>query len=266
MSRQFYLQQVYPQLALPFSTRYPLVRLEDHPAFQPLAGHRLTMLVALTGTGKSTALDALSKMIDPASLTVIPTRREVADCIAIPAAQTFLGEPFRPVCDRVQRFHYTKVFADHVAGGMATAFSWLQLTDSYPGLLISEGIRGANEIRHALRHFPRWTIIELSLQPLTRLRRLSARQERFDQAQGAADVSFLPRELQDDARTRLAAGDITPIALNIMAAEAANYGLNPYADGARYSNYHCLPVDEHRPEQVAKLVRDIIAETSHVNH
>ena len=37
---------------------------------------------------------------------------------------------------------------------MAAAFSWLRVADTYKGLVISEGIRGAVEIRHALRSFP----------------------------------------------------------------------------------------------------------------
>ena len=265
IDRDFYLNNVFPQLDLCLPDLYPLTRLDEYPAYHALADHRVTMLVALTGTGKTKTLKSLGASLAGAGMNLIPSRREIADWIAIPIVQTIRNEPLCPIRDRVQRFHYTRLFAEHVAGGMATAFSWLRLADSYEGPVISEGIRGPREIGHALRHFPHWTIIELSLHPLTRLCRLSMRRENFDQAAGVADVSFLPRELRDEASTLLAAGDITESALTIMAAEAENYGLYPYADGAAYSNYHCLCVDGLTPDEVAQLATDIIAETRNVN-
>ena len=266
MTRRYYIESVLPQLKLPLSDQYPLLRLDDHPAYHSLAQHRIVMLVALTGTGKSTTLKALRQMLGGAGMDVIPTRREVADWIAIPSVQVMRGQPLRQISDRVQRFQHTKAFAERVPGGMATAFSWLQLANSCDNLLLAEGIRGPEEIGHTLRHFPRWTIIELSLHPLTRLRRLSARDDRFDQAAGQADLSFLPHDLQREAETLLAAGEITASALNIMAAEASNYGIYPYTEGAGFSNYHCLPIDGMTPVDVAKMTQQIIAETQNANH
>ena len=266
MRRQYYRDIVLPQLNLTLSDQYPLLRLDDHPGYHSLAQHEIVMLVALTGSGKTTTLSALRQMLDGAGMDVIPARREIADCIAIPAVQTWRGQPMRHISDRVERFQQTKAFAERVPGGMAAAFSWLQLSNSIDGPLITEGIRGSREINHALRHFPRWTIIELSLHPLTRLRRLSARKERFDRAEGAADLSFLPRDLQDEAHSLQHAGAITASALKIMAAEASNYGIYPFADGAGFSNYHCLPIDGLAPVEVARLTRDIIGETQHADH
>ena len=77
------------------------------------------------------------------AMKVIPSRREVADWITIPTAQVILDEPIQPVADRVQRFQYTRTFAEHVPGGQAAAFSWIQVSDGYHGLILSEGIRGA---------------------------------------------------------------------------------------------------------------------------
>ena len=57
----------------------------------------------------------------------MPSRRELADWIAIPTAQALLGDPLALVSDRVRRFAYTRTFAEHVPGGMAAAFSWLRL-------------------------------------------------------------------------------------------------------------------------------------------
>lgn len=266
MGRQYYRDSVLPHLKLRLADQYPLLRLDDHPGYHSLAQHQIVMLMGLTGSGKTTTLSALRQMLDGAGMDVIPSRREVAEWIAIPTVQMLRGQPLRHVSDRVARFQHTKAFAERVTGGMAAAFSWLQLANGYDGLLIAEGIRGANEIGHALRQFPGWTIIELSLHPLTRLRRLSARKDRFDRAAGQADLSFLPEDLRDEARSLLLAGAITASALKIMAAEASNYGIYPFADGAGFSNYHRLPIEGLTAAEVAKLTRDIIGESQGAKH
>ena len=91
-----------------------------------------------------------------------------------------------------------------------------------------------------------------------RLRRLSGRREAFDQAGASADLSFLPPELRAEARALVQAGAISAKALTIIAAEAANYGLLPFADGAAYRNYHCVAADGHSPEAVAGAVLAIL--------
>ena len=251
-ARDFYLDQVYPQLDIPLA-QYPLVSLAPLAGYYALGQQPLVMLVAFTGAGKTTALNLLPNR------TVVPPRREVADWIAIPMAQAIRGEPLRPVTDRVQRFHYTRLFAQQVAGGMARAFSWLNLAGQGQGPILTEGIRGENEIEYALRHFPRWQIIELTLHPIVRLQRLSGRQHDFDRAGADADLSFLPAEFRSQAQALLKSGRISPKALTIVRAEAANYGLRPFAEGHRYPNYHHLQIDRRSPEQVAHAVWGIMA-------
>ena len=213
------------------------------------------MLVALTGTGKSTTLKQLRGRSSGSSTAAIPSRREVADWIAIPTAQTLAGEPIAPLPDRRRRFASTRKFAAHVPGGMAAAFSWLYLADEFDGLLVlSEGIRGDVEIRYALGHFPRWQIVELSLNPLTRLRRLSGRRDEFDRAGGRADILFLPSGLQREALALFKAGEITREALAIVQAESVNYGFDPFTGGRGYANYHHIDVDGLSPADVAEAV------------
>ncbi len=260
-AREIYLRDVYPRLSPPLSERYPLVSLRPQPGRAPLGEQALLMLVALTGTGKSTALDIVSRRLGGGGLGVIPTRREVADWIAIPLAQHWAGDALAPVPDRVKRFQYTRRFARRVDGGMAAAFSWLNLADDYAGTLLSEGIRGENEIRYALSRFSRWRIIELALHPLTRLRRLSLRNDTFDRAAGEVDLSFLPLELRTEAAALYQSGEISDKALTITRAEAANYGLYPFADGDAYDNYQRLDVDGCAPEQVADAIFDILQRT-----
>ena len=141
---------------------------------------------------------------------------------------------------------------------MAAAFSWLNLADDFDGLLFSEGIRGESEIRYALEKFPRWQIVELTLNPLTRLRRLSGRSEEFDRAGGTADLSFLPNEWQAEAEALFNAGEISAKALAIVRAEAASYGFNPFANTEAYASYHRVNVDCCTPNEVAAAVVGIL--------
>ena len=252
--RDYYLREVYPRLDIPLAEKYPTASLLPRAGFHPLSDQALLMLVALTGTGKSTTLKLLRGRLSGGSAAVIPSRREIADWIAIPTAQTLANEPIGSVPDRRRRFAYTRNFAEHVPGGMAAAFSWLYLADEFDGLLLSEGIRGESEIRYALRHFPRWQIVELSLNPLTRLRRLSGRNDAFDRADSKADVSFLPSGCQREALALFRAGEITGEALAIVQAESVNYGFAPYADGRRYANYHLIDVDGMSSTDVTEAV------------
>ncbi len=257
--RDYYLREVRPRLDMPLAHKYPHVSLVGGDGFRPLGECALLMLVALTGTGKSTTLDRLRARLGGAGMDVIPTRRELADWIAIPMAQALADEPLEKVRDRKRRFAYTKRFAEQAPGGLAAAFSWLYLADSCDGLLFSEGIRGEQEIRYALDNFPRWRIVELTLPPLTRLRRLSGRREDFDRVDGPSDVSFLPRQLRKEAAALVKAGEITAAALAIVEAEAANYGFEPFADGVAYSNYHRVEVEGCSPDEVAEAIIRTIA-------
>ena len=257
-AKRYYLREVYPRLDLPLAEEYPLVSLIGGAGFHGLGQHDVRMLVALTGAGKSTALNILRKEPGDIGAARIPSRREVADWIAIPLAQHWAGEPLMPAPDRVKRFALTRFFAERVEGGMAAAFSWLNIADSYDGLILAEGIRGPNEIRYGLARFPRWQIVELALDPLTRLRRLSGRRDEFDRAAGAADVSFLSLALQAEAKRLVAAGEISETALRIIRAEAANYGLYAFADGAAYPNYHRLDVAGAAPGEVAAALLRLV--------
>jgi|GEM_PF-944651 len=257
----YYQQTVYPKIDFRIVNKYPHVSLVEQKKTTPLSQLQMVMLVALTGTGKTTTLDALKQLNEndiEQGMSIIPSRREVADWIAIPTAQILFDEPIKPVTDRVQRFHYTGTFAKHVKGGMATAFSWVNINKEYDGLIISEGIRGSTEITHALTHFQNWYIIELALHPITRLKRLSSRKGGFDKVSEAGDVSFLPQDLQTEAQALLTAGDITEQALAITKAESENYGLYPFAAGEQFDNYYRVDVDDKTPEQVAQDVNRIM--------
>ncbi|MCY3574391.1 MAG: hypothetical protein OXG92_10650 [Chloroflexi bacterium] len=250
--QDYYLRQVLPRLENPPLPRYPAISLLPRADSRPLGDCELSMLVGLTGCGKSTTLAQLG-------FGGTPSRREVADCIAIPYAQALAGEALLPLHDRARRFEATRRFAQAVPGGMAAAFSWLWLRRETQMPLLTEGIRGDAELRYALERFPHWRVVELALPPLHRLRRLSVRRDAFDQVDAAADFDFLPLALQDEARALLINGEINQRALAILRAEARNYGLNAFAAGGDYPNYQRLDVVDMRPETVTDAVRELLA-------
>lgn len=260
-AREVYLRELYPKLRPTMRERYPLVSLYGGPGWQSLVERPLLMLAALTGTGKSSALDSLRRRLGAQQSDILPTRRELTDWILFPLAQALANEPIAPVRDRVRRFAITERFASQVEGGMAAIVSWLYLARAAQGPLLSEGIRGPGEMEYALRRFPNWQIVELTLPPLTRLRRLSGRDDHFDQARGLADLAFLPAELRAEAHELLRAGAISQKALAIARAEAQNYGAQPFVAEGRYSNYHRLDIAEMTAAEVAEALEQIIRAT-----
>ena len=263
-ARDFYLAEVWPRLEDELRARarrrWPRVRLQPTAGFTPLGDLPLRMVCGLTGSGKSTTLAALRRSGRRQYRDDLPSRRDLADLVVIPTAQLHSGQAVSPVRDRGERFHWTQIFAEQVCrGGSALAFSWLNYCHDGSSPLLSEGLRGAREIEAALRNFPRWRIVELWLEPLTRLQRLSGRDDPFDAgAGGHADLSYLPAAQRERARELLAAGAISARALGIAAAEARNYGAAPW-QGAQ-PGYRCLRMDELTPEQAARRVGEFLFE------
>ncbi len=255
----FYLHDVLPRIApaqrREFAARYPHVHLEPADESIRVTELPVLMLVALTGTGKSTTLAVLAAQRAVRGIHYddwLPARRDLANMVVIPAAQVLLGEAVAPVYDRVQRFRYTRAFAEHVPGGLAAAFALLHLNHKPDHVLVSEGIRGAGEIAFTLERCHRWHVMELVIDPVLRLKRLSSRRDSFDRVGGACDFGFLPLELRAEAAEALASGDISPAALAIVRAEAENYGVTGYP--GRHLRYSCAQVDDLGPGEVAGMV------------
>ena len=81
--------------------------------------HELLILVGLTGTGKTTTVNALRGV--GLNFSLLPNRREITDEFIIGYLQKLDGEPVAPVTDRTERFVYTRRFREMFAGGMAEA-------------------------------------------------------------------------------------------------------------------------------------------------
>jgi hypothetical protein len=238
---------------------YPQIRFGATDGFVPVSNQPILMLSALTGTGKSTALSALSNTGASFDLSRLPARRDLADFIIIPTGQALVNDSIAPVTNREDRFLYTRIFAEHFDGGMASIYSALYCTAcDFP--LLSEGIRGAMEIAYALEHCVGWHILELTVNPVTRLRRLSSRSDSFDQANSTYDLAFLPETYHAEVTDLLNSGDISAKALTIMRAESENYGLMPY--GVQHDRYHMLAVDDIAPQTVANTLVKILQRMS----
>jgi hypothetical protein len=269
--RTFYAETVWPQIAddlkADFSARYPGVRLTPEAGFTPLPDVPVCMVVGLTGTGKSTTLAQLAEMRGTGHLHYcddIPDRRELADLIIIPTAQAVGGEAIRPIKDREQRFELTRRFAQNVdSGGSAAAYGWLHYRWDKHTPLLSDGLRGPDEIAYALRHYPRWKVCELWVDPVTRLRRLSHREDRFDflaNSSAVADLRFLPENRRLEVMHLLESGEITAKAVITARAESQNYGGAAYDPNNRTPHYRCLQIDNMTPADVAQAVADFMQE------
>lgn len=147
--------------------------------FQPLTELAPVILVGLTGVGKSTILDLLPQY--GLTFTLLPNRREVTDDIIIASLQTEAGETPHPVKDRIERFEYTARYRDKYPGGMAHALSRLLIKPTKTeSLLIFDGLRGLNEVQHAVAYFPQARFVILDAPDTVRLNRLLQRGDLFD--------------------------------------------------------------------------------------
>ena len=214
------------------------------PNWQPVAQRPLLVLVGVTGVGKSTTMQALSHA--GLSYHLLPDRRALTDLIIIPQMQEAAGEPIEPVSDRRRRFAYTRDYRTHHAGGMGEALASLFIdTEVTPGLLIFDGLRGANEVSFAATALPHAHFVVLEASDVVRVIRLMNRNDPFDviaaraasqpaqQAGRFADLAMpdaaaLFSEQEQHALLELVdAGDVTEAelraALAIVVEERRNY-------------------------------------------
>ncbi|WP_415789023.1 ATPase [Deinococcus saxicola] len=147
----------------------------------------LTVLVGVTGVGKSTALEALREL---GGQRVLPNRREVTDAVMI------WPQVGRAVTDREERFALTAQYRAAHPGGMAQALGSLLADTRHWGLSpLFDGLRGLDEVRHAAQRFPAWRFVALGAPDAVRVRRLLGRADRFDQVAGTATGGTLRAEL-----------------------------------------------------------------------
>jgi hypothetical protein len=158
-----------------------------------LAELPLVIIVGLTGVGKSTTLAALAQ--EQFGYILLPNRRDLTDLLLIPAVQRTAGEPIEPVSDRSRRFVYTRRYRAQYAGGMSHALAQLQIGPDLAGpFLLFDGLRGADEVGHAVMAFPLARFIVLHAPDGVRVDRLLRRNDSFDQVATLGKAGLLAGE------------------------------------------------------------------------
>jgi hypothetical protein len=156
----------------------------------------LLIISGLTGVGKSTTLAALART--PLAYTLLPDRRTLTDRLLIAYLQWLDGTAIQPVTDRKQRFAYTRRYRSLFPGGMAHLLTQLWVDPAVVGsFLLFDGLRGVDEVGHALQALPQAHFLVLHAPDSVRVRRLLGRQDAFDQVAGDAPQNTTPLTFAD---------------------------------------------------------------------
>lgn len=159
----------------------PFLRPAPPPpaAFEAFLGDLpLTVLVGVTGVGKSTALSALG------GERVLPDRRRVTDAVMI------LPHAPQGVADREERFRLTAQYRQGHPGGMAQALGSLVGDTRHWGRRpVFDGLRGLDEVTYAAGTYPAWRFVALSAPDAVRVRRLLGRADAFDRVKAAGSAA-----------------------------------------------------------------------------
>nr|WP_245556498.1 ATPase [Deinococcus aquatilis] len=171
----------------------PFLRAAPDPAPHEarLSEMALTVLVGVTGVGKSTALTVLQSATT--GMKVLPDRREITDAVMI------WPRSGGPVSDREERFRLTAEYRAEHPGGMAHALGTVLADTRHWGQQpVFDGLRGLEEVQHAASHFPAWRFVALGAPDLVRVRRLLGRADAFDQVGGSTgqDLGRMLSELR----------------------------------------------------------------------
>jgi len=154
-------------------------------AWHPLADYPLLIMVGVTGVGKSTTLEKLAK--SHWVYTLLPNRRVLTDPLIIAYMQALDGQPVQPVTDRKLRFDYTRRYRERFPGGMSYALTQLWIDPVQLGAnLLFDGLRGADEVTHAIQALPQARFIVLNAPDAVRVQRLLGRNDAFDQVGGTS--------------------------------------------------------------------------------
>lgn len=173
--------------SLPFTELAPGVAVGTRAPepWRPLAEVPLLIIVGVTGVGKSTTLQNLAKR--GFTYTLLPNRRVLTDQLIISYMQAQAGQPVQPVTDRKLRFDYTRRYREQFGGGMSQALTQLWLDPQALGPnLIFDGLRGADEVGHAVQALPLARFIVLNAPDVVRVQRLLGRNDAFDQIASSA--------------------------------------------------------------------------------
>ena len=238
--------------------------------WRPLPDLDLLVLCGLTGVGKTTTMARLRPMLD--RVVDLPERRLLVDQVV---ADLYQANP--AALDRIERFALTARFrADH-PGGVAEILSQLAVPQDLPAAwLMFDGLRGADEIRHAAGALPRARFAVLLATDFMRLNRLLRRADTFDRIatpdDGGArrplppglDTLFTRPEIEE-LEQRLACGTLSEAELAaklaIVREERLNYDPDRMIEAfAEIDPARWLAIDtvRHEPPAVATRIADFL--------
>lgn len=146
----------------------------------PLMEQPLLILVGVTGVGKSTVTQALAQA--GLAFSLLANRRALTDLFIIPTIVRMDAQGGRgnPSC-RVERFYYTRRYKELFPAGMVHVLSQLQIHPlQVRSPIIFDGLRGAQEVKYAVKLLPQARFIVLEAPDYIRLQRLLIRNDAFD--------------------------------------------------------------------------------------
>ncbi|MDY7012805.1 MAG: AAA family ATPase [Cyanobacteriota bacterium] len=183
----------------PIST-HPIERVQPlnlTTATVGLATQPLLILVGVTGTGKSTTLEAIEK--SGLTFELLPDRRTLTSQFIIPTVAQWDGQIEQTFC-RIERLKCTRRYRERFPGGMAHVLTQLRVVPQPVSMFVFDGLRGENEVRYAAKAFPKARFIVLEASDRDRLQRLLHRQDTFDRtAQSKATVAPVESNLDNFA-------------------------------------------------------------------
>jgi hypothetical protein len=167
--------------------------------WQVLSDVSLIIIVGTTGVGKSTTTLALAD--SGLFFTLLPNRRILTDQLIIAPMQDADGHSGK-VLNRIERFEYARRYREQFAGGMAEVLTQLSVDPGkLESLLVFDGLRGENEVRHAATNLPNARFVFLGAPEWVRFQRLLNRQDVFDQITQATSRSNELEVISEDPIT-----------------------------------------------------------------
>lgn len=165
----------------------------------------IVILVGLTGVGKSTIINTLTK--SGLNFTLLPNRRQLTSELIIPHIVSENGRNVETIC-RIDRFKFTRQYQQKFPGGMGYVLSKLKVNpDLVNSPLIFDGLRGENEVDYAANTWQKAKFVILDAPLSVRLKRLLLRSDSFDRIRNVSENQVLNQQkIMDFSDFELAEG------------------------------------------------------------
>jgi hypothetical protein len=146
--------------------------------WRPIASLPMVVMVGVTGTGKTTTVQALFDL--GCEFHMLPDRRLLTDRLIIAPLQREDIQPVKTL-PRMQRVPYIRRYKRRHPAGLAYALSQLHVDPEqckYP--LLFDGLRGDEEVSYAAKALPNTKFVVLDALDIVRTKRLLDRRDPYD--------------------------------------------------------------------------------------